>query len=44
MKIISDIKKSNELLNLYIGATLQVFMFSTSLLRMALKLTLPAPP
>ncbi|SHG15751.1 hypothetical protein [Pedobacter caeni] len=44
MRIISDIKEANELLSLYIGATLQVFMFSTSLLRMALKLTVPGNP
>jgi hypothetical protein len=41
MKIITDIKEANDLLHLYIGATLQIFIFSTSLKRMALRLVLP---
>lgn len=41
MKIISDLKEANALLQLYSGATLQVYLFTGSLKRLILKLILP---
>lgn len=40
MKIITDLKEANMLLQSYSGATLQIEVYSTSLRRMALKLFL----
>jgi hypothetical protein len=41
MKIITEIKEANSLLEFYSGATFQIVMFSTSLKRMALRLARP---
>jgi hypothetical protein len=41
MKIITDIKEANNLLKSYMGATLQIVMYSESLKRIAIRLSLP---
>lgn len=41
MKIITDIKKANNLLQSYIGAILQIAFYSESLKRIAIRISLP---
>lgn len=41
MNIITDLEESNKLMRLYQGSTVQVFMYTASLKRIALKLSLP---
>ena len=41
MRIVTDIKDANTLLQLYIGSTFQIVVYSASLRRMAFRLILP---
>lgn len=41
MKIVTDIKEANDLLQSYIGAILQIAFYSNSLKRIAIKICLP---